>query len=514
MTEPGSRVRRIAQASLGQAAATVWSALVGFFTAPFLLHHLGVSSYGVFALIGLVSSYLFNLEFGFGHANIRFLAHARANRDADAEAAVLGNSLLIFIPAAALCLALTFVGTPFIVQHFAHAPTRLQGTFRDAVRLGAAQLALNVLTTLWQSSLQALGKLRVLITTGWVSGTALSAVSVGVALLGGGLIPILEAQLVIYFVLCLFLFRMLQRETTAPLVPRLRGPTFRQMAKFAGFTLIAGVAGQIMTQGPPLVLAAYAGTASLAALAVPRTVLAQLETVISSSSLGFLPFASAASVDPDVSRVRAIYVANVRLTILVMAPVTCFLAAFARPLLVAWIGTNFASKAAVPLQLLAGASLFLGLGGPAGDIARGFNRPHLITAYTVAAAAVMVGLSFLAVPSDHAVGAAIALCCGAAVTTIPFVFVTASAVLQVPFRSLAGSLLRPSLALIGVGALNATGVLLSDTFASALLTGLVATATYALFVTRFVLDPRERTVLLSLLHRLNTREPETPTRAV
>lgn len=500
-TEPKGQARQLALASLGQAAATVWSALVGFFTAPFLLHHLGTSSYGVFALIGLVSSYLFNLEFGFGHANIRFLAHARASGNAEAEAAVLGNSLLIFLPAAVVGLLLTFFGAPFIVQHFAHAPHHLRATFVVAIRLGAIQLALNILTTVWQSSLQALGRLRLIVASGWISGTALSAVSVGVALSGGGLVPILEAQLAVYAMLCLFLFQALSRETAARLVPRLDRATFRQMARFAGFSVLAGLAAEVLVQGPALVLAAYAGTAALAALSVPRAVLAQLDNVIGSSSLGFLPFTSAASADPDHSRVKAIYIANMRLTLLIMAPVTCFLAAFAHPLLVAWIGRSFAAKAAVPLQFLAGASLFLGLGGAPADTARGFNRPHLVTIYTAAAAAVTLGLSFFFIPSHHAAGAAIALCFGGAVTTIPFLFLVARYVLAIPVLSLARSLRGPLLALVCVGLVDVVGVRISKTLVGAIVTGVAATAAYSWVISRFVIDERERAVLASVFRR-------------
>ena len=81
----------------GYAATTLWLAVLGLVTTPYLLHNLGSSAYAVFALISLIIAYLSNLEFGFGHGTIRFLARARAQGDQEAEAGIMGTGLLVFL---------------------------------------------------------------------------------------------------------------------------------------------------------------------------------------------------------------------------------------------------------------------------------------------------------------------------------------------------------------------------------------------------------------------------------
>jgi O-antigen/teichoic acid export membrane protein len=81
MSEGPHLTRRVA----GSAITNVWLSLLGLLTTSYLLRHLGSPAYGVFAMVGVVSVHLSNLEFGFGLATIRYLARARAARDEQSE---------------------------------------------------------------------------------------------------------------------------------------------------------------------------------------------------------------------------------------------------------------------------------------------------------------------------------------------------------------------------------------------------------------------------------------------
>ncbi|MDA8069365.1 MAG: lipopolysaccharide biosynthesis protein [Actinomycetota bacterium] len=449
-----------------------------------------------------------NLEFGFGNTAVRFLAHARARRDAADEQAVISNALLIFVPAAALAFALPFFGAPFVVSHFAHGPRSLHRVFLTAVRLGAAIVAIALITSLWSAALQALGRFAWLINTNWIFGTMLSASSVLIAATGGGILNVLRAQLAILSFLSLADMIALSRSTSAHLVPRMHSQTFREMAGFARQTFAAGLGSQVLAQGPPAILAGYGTTAELAFFALPRTVMQQVDGLVGSTSLGFFPFTSAASAEPDKTRVIALFRSNMRLTLLLLAPFSCFIAAFAHPLLVAWIGGTFAERTTLPLQFFAGASLFWGLGSAPADVARGFGRPGLVSAYTAAGAITALALSFLLIPDYGASGAACAVCVSGAFITVPFIFVSASEVLGLRAIDLLKSLIGPITALALAAAISVGGALLADTFLSAVLTGTALAVLYLSFVARRVLWRREREVLKSLLVR--SPSPQTP----
>lgn len=506
MTELRIAAGRMARVSIGQGLTTIWSALLGLITAPYLIRNLGASEYGVFALVALISSYLNNLEFGFGHATLRFLARARAGSDEEDESAVLGNSMLIYFPGALIALGLAFGGASFIVHHFAHGPRSLHSTFVEAIQLAAPLIAFSMLTSFASSSLQALGRFRLIITMNTVVGTILSASAITIVALGGGLIDVIGAQVAVNFALMVIYGVALARASAGARHPRLDRRTLKAMAKFSAWLMVAGLASQTVVQGPPAVLAAYKTTAEVAAFAVPAAIFQQLTSFVGSASLGFLPFVSALSLDSDPAAVRAIYIANLRLTILILAPVISFIAVFAHPLLATWITMSFAHRATDALRFMAAASLVLGLSSAPADLARGFGKPVLVTIFTFLSASAVVALSFAAVPSSGSAGAAFGLAAGLTLTTIPFIFITGSRLVQAHPRALVGSLSGPLCALIVVTGLYETGLLLSDTFVSAVVSGAVGAVVYGVLSAKLFLDDRERRVLRTLVRRTRLHE--------
>src|SRR5687768_6159816 len=90
------QTEQLAPVAAGSAATTVWLALLGLVTTPYMLNRLGPSAYAVFALVTIMAAYLSNLELGFGHATVRFLARARAEGDEEAQAKILQTSLFVF----------------------------------------------------------------------------------------------------------------------------------------------------------------------------------------------------------------------------------------------------------------------------------------------------------------------------------------------------------------------------------------------------------------------------------
>ena len=481
--------------SVGYGAVTIWLALLGLLTTPLLIHELGRSFYGVFALITIMSAYLSNLELGFGAATVRFLARARGSGDDDEERRVLGTSFAVFLAAATVAGLLALAASAFVARHFVHGSAALHDEALAAIRIGAFILFVSLLSSFASSSLQALGRFRVVLGARAVFGTLASAGAVAAVLAGGSLSTVLAVQAAIAATLCVVVVTALARASTARLRPAVDRATLRSMAGFGGFVLAAGLAYQLLLQGPPSVLAGHAPTSEVAAFAVPATILQQLIVLASATSLGFRSFASAESADPDRTRLGAVFRANLRLTLLVMGPVTAYLVVFAHPLFATWIDDGFADDAAGAMRWLAVAALMVALSAPPADVARGLGRPAWVVCFTAAAAALAVGLSFVLVESGGASGVAEAMAVALIVTVIPFAVAVGRGLLALPARWIVGALAGPLCAVLACAAAYALGSALSHGFVAAIVTGALATAAYAALAYAFVLDDREREAL-------------------
>ena len=346
------------------------------------------------------------------------------------------------------------------------------------MRLGAVILLFTLLSTFAASALVGLGRLSVIVTMRAVNGTLVSAAAVTTVALGGGIDNVLLMQLIVAAFKLGVLVIAVAATQRGWIVPRIHRPTFAAMARFSGFIFVAGMAYQLMLQGPPTVLAGHAGTAELATYAVPAIVLQQLTLLASSASLGFMPLASAESADDDRTRLTAIFRSHMRLTMLVMGPVAAYLAVFAEPLLSTWIDADFAAQAADPLRFLAGAGLMVALSAPAADVARGLGRPGWVLVYTVSAGAVAILAGLVFVEPHGAAGVAGALCLSLTITTIPLVAFVARRLLTLESKLLAAALAPALLAAVSATVLYGLGGIIIDGFTGALVTGAMVTTGY------------------------------------
>lgn len=495
------RARQLAGASIGLGTVTLWLALLGLITTPYLIDRLGASLYGIFALITIMSAYLSNLELGFGHATVRFLARARAEGDADHERAVIETSLAVFLAAAIAGTAIALVGSGFITDRFVHGEAAQGDTATNAIRIGAVILFTSVLASFAAAALQALGRFGLLVTMRGIFGTLAAAGAVTAVALGGGLLSVLAVQGVVNATLCVTQLAALVRASSVSLRPRVHAATFRSMGRYGASVLASGLLYQAMLQGPPTVLAANATTDQVAAFAVPNTILLQLVTLVAATSFAFVPFASAESASADRTHLRDLFRSNLRMTVLAAGPIVTYLALFGEPLIASWINPEFAADAIGPLRFLAFAAWVLALSAPPADVLRGTGQPGWIALFTLVAAAFTVGGSLALVSAHGAAGVAAALLGGLIVTTLPLMMIVADRLLELRpvdlFRGLGGPVLAVALcaAVFAVGASASSGV------AGAVAAGAIGTGIYAVVATRFVLDTREREVLRTLLPR-------------
>jgi O-antigen/teichoic acid export membrane protein len=461
-----STARRLVAQAIGATGVNIWLAALSLFTTPYVLLHLGTATYGVFAMISLAAAYLSNLEFGFGYASVRYLARARAEGSREREQAVFGTSLAVFLAAGLAGGLLLTAAAPFLVQRFFLIPLAIQGPALAAFRSASLILFASFLTTFFFSVLQAVGRFDWLNGARAAAGTLSAAATVSVIAAGGGLREVVWAQAVVNLASAVVLAAAVSR--------------------------ISGLAYQWMINGPAVVLGARLPSAELPPFTVPQTVVQRLSVVMTSASLAFFPFASAASVDPDRARLFAVFRSHLRLSIIVVGAATAYLVVFADVLLAAWISPEFAHAAAPCLRILSLAALVLSLSSAPADVARALGHPRWVLVYTTLVAVSGVGLSLKLVSAHGAAGVSLAFLSSLLLGTVPLLFAVGARLLGQGILCIATALARPLLAVLAAGAAYALVAPYTRGLAGALLAGVGMTAVYVVVVFTWVLDPRER----------------------
>lgn len=486
---------RLVRGAFGSTASSIVLAMLGLLTTPYVLHRLGDAAYGLVSLLSLASAHLSNLEFGFGHATVRFLARARASEDLRQQGVVVESSFAVFLAGGLVGAILLLAGSRILVETVFHVPLPLQPAAIACFRLTAVSLLASFLSSFFLAVLQGVGHFS------WMNGSRLllgglsSLGTVLVLYLGGGVVAVVAMQCVVASVGCIFLGALCALARGAVAKPRPSRRALVDMGSFAAYTFAAGVAYQLMLNGPPLVLAAHVPSSLLPAFSIPQAFFQKITMLVGSVSVVFLPFVSAASVDKDFGRLREVFRSHMRLTLLGLGAVSSVLCVFAEPLLAVWIDPEYAARGAPCLRWFAVAALVLGLGAPAADVARGLGRPQWVLTYTgaVAAAGTLLALSLVSPYQGAGVAAAFSLALAAGTALLIL------AVARGLLGESAGGLLR-----IVVGPASALSILcavfvaLLGSVGNAFLLALAATialGVYCFAVASLVLAPQERSAL-------------------
>lgn len=324
-------------------AGYLLSAVVSFTLAPFLVHSLGKTGYGIWALILSLTSCFGLLDLGIRSSVGRFVARYLALQDPVNVNRIVNTAFAILAAAGAA----TMLSTAMVVQFFF---SRLQvgPEFEPAAKTALLLVGLNVGLILplgvFGSVLIALERYDVLNTI-TVFVELLRAVAVVCAVkLGYGLPAIavvtLLTSLLHYGSILLFV-----KRTYPSLQMRLRyfdKSALRSLAGFGIFRFIWIVANQLIFYSDTLVVGMFLGAASVTYYAIAGSLMNTGRNFVSLLTDTLMPSATRMDARQDTAGLQQLLILGTRMALLVALPLCCGFIFLGKQFLTLWMGREFA----------------------------------------------------------------------------------------------------------------------------------------------------------------------------
>jgi O-antigen/teichoic acid export membrane protein len=383
------------------ASGVVWnwialgcSFAVAFFLSPFVVHHLGTTAYGIWALVVGLTSYMALMDLGMRGAVIRFVSrfHARGEHS-ESNAMVSGAlwfrqwiSLTIIFLSAALALSFT---------RFYRIPVELQSAARIAVFLSGANIATTLYFGVFGGVLTALHRFDL---TGRVTLGQTAARAAGVVWVlrsGHGLIALAICEFVV--ALSANLLQMYLSFRTYPeLKISLRNPGRAIVREFAGYSIwvfLMHIFGQVIYYTDEVVVGGVVSVSAVTYYAIGGSLFEYLRNIISSMTVTFLPLSSRYQASGEVDRLRELLLIGTRIAIVVALPVQLALFFRGRTFISLWMGSEYGPISSRVLQILLIAQLFTVANSTSVNIALGMAQHRRIAIWAGGEALVNLGLS-------------------------------------------------------------------------------------------------------------------------
>lgn len=398
---------------------------------PIFLHYLGPTEYGIYALSGVLISFISLLDFGVAPTLLKFVSeHAARGELADLNTTVA--ACLVFYAVIGLVgLIISSTVAIFFVGELFHLSGDLRSTAEFVLLVSGLTFLLSMLLSGLSSIPAGLQRFDLLTIVGLALQTPAAVASILVLYFGFGLKGVTVVSAVGPAV-GLFIFAIMNRKLLPGFrpVPEWNPEVLARVFSFSAYAFVANFSGAILFQLDKIFIGALSNVRSVTFYTVPGSLAQRLHSASSSLSVVVLPLSSDLLARGEVERVKELYRRATRFVALFICSVGIPLFVFARDILHYWLSSTFATNSTDVLRLLVVTYSILALTAVPYYVVMASGKPRLAAIYGTSAAALNVILIVVLIPPFGIVGAAVAYLLSTIVAA-PFIWYTERRVLGI-----------------------------------------------------------------------------------
>lgn len=417
----------------------------GFLLTPWLVHWLGASTYGLWALVGSVVAYGSLLDFGIAAAITKYTAEYRAKNQTENAQALVATAFCLYLALGLVVIALGAI-LAYIFPFVFNVPIAQRAEATWLVLLSGIGVGIAVPCATPSAILRGLQRFDMLNVLG-VTGTLLSAsATVLVLLAGGGVVGIVVVNILVTLAIQLPAYALIRRAAPE-LVLNLRAVRrefVRTVASFSSSLFVLNVSGQLQGQTDEIVIGAFQPLALVTPYALSRRLSDTARTLTDQFLKILLPLASELEAADDRTRLRALYIISTRLTLASFVPIACVLIALAGPLLALWVGESYAPYAPLVVVLTLAGLIDMSQ-WPASHVLQGMGRHRPLAFMSIASGVANLVLSIILIQFLGLMGVALGTLIPTSIECLLFVLPYALRVLGIPLQQGLREIVLPAL---------------------------------------------------------------------
>jgi O-antigen/teichoic acid export membrane protein len=334
--------------------AFVLGTAITFVLSPFVVHHLGASRYGLWAVIGSVVGYLGLLDLGVRVGVTRFVARYAAQAKQDALNRVVSTALALFI-GAGLLAAMLAAFLALLLPRFVDVPAEFQSEASAAISIAGVTVAIALIGGVYGGVIAGVQRFAVINALDVTAELLRAAGVVAVLSRGGGLVGLAVVQLAVVSLRGMsytFAARRLQPGLHASCA-LFDVDTLRAIVRFSGYTTILHILGMMIFQSDAVVIAAIMPVSQVTLFVIAGNLCQAALQVLGGMSRALFPLVSARQAIEGLEGSTVLLRDGMRLSTLVFLPIVITFLTRGPTFIGLWMGPQFARDAGYVLQVLA-----------------------------------------------------------------------------------------------------------------------------------------------------------------
>lgn len=375
--------------------------------APFLIHRLGLSQYGMWMLASATVGAAGLISTGFGDATIRYASLFRGQRDWLRVNQVVSGTILINLVLSSTVALLLWVFAPYAVHHWFKIEPELQGACVKALQVGSVILVVRSIDSVFVSVLRAFEQYRPAVEITVCVRAATIFAAVWLVASGKGVVSIMLATLLMATAgMILQAMAVRARVGPVPLVPAWHRNALVGLLSYGSFSWLQGLSGIVFNQADRLIIGALLGTSAVAYYSVCTQAAQPIHGLIASGLHFLFPHLSARNSSAERTTLQPLISTAFWLNAVLGLSLGLPVVLLSKLLLALWMGPAFAHHTWLILTLLAIGFSLLGLNVTGHYTLLALGEARYVTCLNLVAGAITLIAIGALIPQFGLVGAA------------------------------------------------------------------------------------------------------------
>jgi O-antigen/teichoic acid export membrane protein len=424
-----------------------------FFIPPFVLAHVSMEAYGLWATAFIVVSYIGVSTMGLSNVYVKYVAEYSARRDYRKANELLSTGLCFSVPGCFAVFGALYVLWPRVVEHL-HIGAALRSDAREVVLTVAAIFLSSISLSAFHDALvgvQRTALVQIIWVVTYLVETALIFLLVGMGRGIRGLAEAFLARTALDIVLCLVIsLRTLRWLRPSPTL--CTREAFRVLVTFGSVVQVQSLLAVALNSIERALAAPLVGLSATGLMDVGNKMPSMAASIPLSFASAFVPAASYLQgglngTSEQREAIRKLYLKGARYMNILTSFICGFLALMPAPILDTWVGKHFEGAAYLMIIFSVSSNVNL-MTGPGTSILKGIGLPNAEFFYclpNVLALVIIVPASHLILGQWTAAGIATAVVLSTIVAAV-FFLRHANRLLEVPVGVYMRKVIAPGLA--------------------------------------------------------------------
>jgi len=388
--------------------------VISFFLAPFVVHSLGDTYYGIWVIMMQFTGYLYLLDFGIRESVIRSVSKLNAVQNFDDLDEILNSSVFLYSAIGLLAFVVS-VALAFFFGSIFNVSMEILPTARVVVVVSGLTIAISLAFNVFTGVLMGLQRYDIFNKIGIVTSFIRLALIVFFLSRGYGILALALVQFAITLTSNLVIFVMARRLLRTQGLHlqyrhksiRHRMPVFRSLYNYSIHVVINNLGQKAIYYTDALVIGIILSPASVTYYAIAGNLIEYLRRLILISNNVLNPLVSDLDSRNDKDAIQNVLIQGARLSMLLAIPIATVYLTMGRQFISHWMGSEYATLSGDVLCVLA---IGVAVSTPQNTISSilyGISRHKIIARLRVLEAVANLALSLTLIKALGIVGVAL-----------------------------------------------------------------------------------------------------------